>query len=286
MQSTRKYRAAGLAPLGAALVAATTLFCPLVLHAATNTGTDLFHVGLSEKEMRLASDSVAMIQSLQNDLGFQRMIARNTPYVEVQNDATSSDPITQFTLTIGDSRFHFADLFLGGYTKLGTTTPNVAMTSSVEQGGDKLVVNFTDGLQPGDIVRFRVDIDVDPAYLSDVGTEFPDYRTVMFDMTPLGNLYGPDPNPLDSNEDNSMVEVAFGTGGNLTPPVAFTDSSTVPAVVNTYVRCCAPQDVIDNPARLTGGTVIPQVPEPATAVLGLLGLLGGVALRRRYRPRG
>ena len=72
---------------------------------------DAFTVNISEKEMMLDHPGDMMwTKYLMWDLGYQRMMNRNAPFIELQNSATSTSPITEFHLTIGDSRFNFAPL--------------------------------------------------------------------------------------------------------------------------------------------------------------------------------
>src|SRR5690242_1855666 len=70
---------------------------------------DSWSLRISEKEGELEHTGDPMWSKwLMWDIGAQRMIDRNMPYIEIMNAATSTDPITQFHLTIGDNRFNFA----------------------------------------------------------------------------------------------------------------------------------------------------------------------------------
>src|SRR5436305_15178811 len=84
-----------------ALAAATSLTSQV-------SAQDSWTLRISEKENELAHTGDPMwAKWLMWDIGFQRMVDRNMPYLEVMNATTSTDPITQFHITIGDNRFNF-----------------------------------------------------------------------------------------------------------------------------------------------------------------------------------
>ena len=72
---------------------------------------------------------------------------------------------------------------------LASTTKDFDITSStLNNAGDELILNIGDGgLAPGEMVRFKIDLEVDAAFAGQIFTH-PDYRTVMFDMNGL-NVY-------------------------------------------------------------------------------------------------
>ena len=157
------------------------------------------------------------------DIGYQRMMDRNTPYIELLNEATSTSPITEFHLTIGDNRFNFGPVEGTDLVMLGSTTPGFNLTASKVNGvvntdgdmGDELVVNIGNGgLLPGQLVRFKIKLDVDPAYAAQYAASFgaslPDFRTVLFDMNGL-NVY--DGVVHTSSDDNAQAFVVFNPGG-------------------------------------------------------------------------
>src|SRR4029078_1627740 len=111
--------------------------------ASAATPLDDWSVRLSEKEGELAHTGDAMWSKwLMWDIGQQRMVDRNSPYLEITNAATSTDSITEFHITIGDHRFNFAQIN-GNLATLGSTTPGFSLTSSTVGGaGDELVVNI------------------------------------------------------------------------------------------------------------------------------------------------
>ena len=81
---------------------------------------------------------------------------------------------------------------------------------------------------PGQLVRFKIKLDVDPAYAATYAASFgdslPDFRTVLFDMNG-NNVYDGVVNT--SSADNAQASVVFNPGGK-SQVVAFADE-TVPA---------------------------------------------------------
>jgi hypothetical protein len=186
------------------------LFLQLIcLTAAASTARAAFDdvgfvLNMSAKEMVLANpgDMMAMKYSAW-DTPTQRIADLNMPFLALTNDVDSDAPITQFTMSIGDTNFHFSNLFPsfgGSYVKLGDTTPGFDLQATTENNEDLLKVIIGDGgLMPGETVRFRVDIDVDPGHPELYPHQ--DYRLVFFDMN--GN----------STADNSIVTSVFSEGG-------------------------------------------------------------------------
>ena len=64
------------------------------------------------------------------------------------------------------------------------------------------------GLQPGELVRFKIDLDVDPEFADQVFAH-PDYRTVLFDMNGF-NVY--DGLQQQSDADNGKAVGDFRSG--------------------------------------------------------------------------
>ena len=181
-------------------------------------------VSISEKELKLENPVDMMWDKwLMWDIGYQRMMCRNAPYIELLNEATSTSPITEFHLTIGDNRFDFGPVEGTDLVLLGSTTPGFNLTANKVNGvvntngnmGDELVVNIGNGgLLPGQMVRFKIKLDVDPAfaaqYAASFGASLPDFRTVLFDMNGL-NVYDGVVNT--SSADNAQAFVKFNPGG-------------------------------------------------------------------------
>jgi hypothetical protein len=209
------------------------------------------------------------------------MMDRNSPYIELQNDSTSTSPISEFHITIGDNRFNFGNV--AGTTSLamlGSTTPGFNLTSStLNNQGDELVVDIGNGgLLPGQTVRFKVKLDVDPAYAAtyaaSFGASLPDFRTVLFDMNG-NNVY--DNTTGKDTSDNSQSWVTFDPDGKSS--VATFQDETVAAgqYFNSNFRPYKAMDAVLI-FNLEGSSA---VPEPASVVLLVSGLAGVLCIRRR-----
>ncbi len=277
---------------------ATIALLILVALPALAQNTGAFTVNISEKEMLLEKPNDMRVQKyVARDLGFQRMYDRNMPYIELINDLKSTSPISEFHLTIGDTRFNFASDYMGHPALLGSTTPGFRIESStVGNLGDELVVKILDGgLAPGDILRFKIDLGVDAQYLSTAvkegqtcccGDQFfqhPDYRTVLFDMNGL-NVY--DGTREDSTADNARATAIFDPtiGPDFSPdPIVFKDAliGPDPQFYNNHYRRYNQVDPVQMIFEATGS--VPTVPEPNSMALGLVGVLAGLALSRRFQ---
>lgn len=252
--------------------------------APTAKALDSWTVSLTEKELKLKNPTDAAWESwFEGDVGYQRMIERNQPFIELANDAASSNPITEFHLTIGDNRFNFGAVEGSTLAKLGRTTPGFDLTSSTVGGlGDELVVTIGNGgLLPGQHLRFKINLDVDPAYAAtyaaNFGSSHPDFRTVLFDMNGV-NVY--DGTTDDSDADNAAAFVIFNPGGKSSTTMFEDEEVTVSQYYNNHVRggCCCTKDPVLI-FEIGGG----QIPEPASIGLVMLGLSAGLLVRRRNR---
>ena len=188
-------------------------------------------------------------------------------------------------MTIGDDQFHFGDTFFDTFAKLGKDTPGFSLSSTTENDGDTLVVNFLNGgVAPGKTVNFLFDIDVDAEFAGSF-YKFPDYRTVLFDMNgdnyyqSAGIVNDPD------NDDNAKVSLTFTMAGmpNVTTvPTPFPDPNVLDGSAR-YVNANIARYGDSDPIRdfpLGGGGAIP---EPTSVALGLLGLIGMAPMWTRYR---
>jgi hypothetical protein len=243
-----------------------------------------FLLNISEKEMQLAApNDPAWMKANMWDIGYQRMNDRNMPFLELVNTTAFGGPdIEQFQLTIGDTRFHFEDDVLGTFALLGNTTPGFELTPSTSNGGNLLTVNISKpgggGLAPGEVVRFKIDIDVDAGLPDPPFFVHPDYRTVLFDMNGL-EVYGPDPNLPPGAEDNAQASVTF-SGGTMAGPTAFIDE-----IIS------GPQSIFFNDSFRPKGVMEPVdifdvddcfvIPEPGSSLLVMIGLLSGINYSRR-----
>jgi hypothetical protein len=278
--------------IGSALKTRPTIYYSIVLMtlaAAVSltsqvSAQDAWTLRLSEKEDELAHTGDPMwAKWLMWDIGYQRMVDRNMPYLEVMNAATSTDPITQFHITIGDNRFNFAPVSGTNLVALGSTTPGISLTSStVGNLGDELVVNIGGGgLAPGQLVRFKIKLGIDPSfaatYAASFGSSLPDYRTVLFDMNGI-NVY--DGNTVNNDtSDNSKAFVIFDTNiqsGTSTFP---DETVATPTFYNNILRAYSESDMV-NLFQLSGK----PIPEPTSIGLAMLGV-AGFFLNARSRSR-
>jgi hypothetical protein len=266
---------------------APAILALLVLVGATSVAqaANSWDLNISEKELKLVHPSDPAWDSwFQTDTGFQRMSERNMPVIELINNSGSTDPITQFHLTIGDERFNFGSFSGGGLLKLSKTTPGFSLTSNtLNNDGDELVVDIGNGgLLPGQLVRFKINLDIDSSfaaqYKSLFGDSQPDYRTILFDMNGV-NVY--DGNTVDvSTADNGQGFVIFN--GTTKSNVDVFEDETVAAsqFINNKLRsscCCGSNDPVQI-FQLEG-----QIPEPGSVALALLGLAAGLFTRTRGR---
>lgn len=254
----------------------------LVSLASAAVAEDTYSLRLSEKEGQLAHTGDAMwMKWLMWDVGFQRMVARNSPYLELTNESTSTKNITEFHITIGDNRFNFADAG-GSLAMLGSTTPGFTLSSSTLNGaGDELIVNVGNGgLKPGESVRFKVKLGIDASfaaqYAASFGQSLPDYRTVFFDMNGV-NVY--DGTTKSSAADNSKAYVVFDPNFKSGTSTFPDEAVAVSQFFNSNLRAYTELDPV-NLFQLDGT----PIPEPTSVGLMMLGL-AGFFLRSRSRGR-
>ena len=246
---------------------------------------DSWLLKISEKELQLANPTDPMwMKSNMWDISFERMNDRNMPVLELSNvQAAGSPDIVEFKMTIGDTRFHFADDFLGAGAVLGNTTPGFNLTPVISDGGNLLTIGITKqgggGISPGELVRFKIDIDVDAGLVDPPFFVHPDYRTVLFDMNGI-QVYGPDPNFPPPTEDNAQASVRFSDNTTEGPSV-FEDATVVGPQAQFFNANFRPYGIMEpvDIFETGGGTVIP---EPSSAILSVLGL-GALWLKARSR---
>lgn len=184
----------------AGMTLALALLCTLTAGAMAQVGTVAsFSLNLSSSEQILANPNDPTVMHFQSwDSPLTRIIERNMPFLELTNSATSTVNLTEFRFTIGDTNYNFGNGFLGDYAVLGTTTPGIDFNAV--SGGDELVMQFNNGgLAPGETVRFQVDIDADPGFMT---FAHPDYRTVFFDI--IGQSAS-----VADDSDNSLATALF-----------------------------------------------------------------------------
>jgi hypothetical protein len=275
-----------------AIAVGTALAAP----ALAVTSTDSFTVRVSEKQGALLDPSGSMMSYMARDLGFDRMISRNRPFLELTNDAASNDPISEFHLALGDSRFNFNCAALGACAMLGKLDepkPVFTLASATSDGGDQLDLTIGNGgLLPGQTVRFRIALGFDAAYKTDKDYfATPDFRTVLFAMNghEMYPDHAPAVDPDDPTANNAQISVLFGSGAGAlhAGPVTFDNypiSGDAGRYYNNIYHAYGATDPVQVFAGLSGSAS--AVPEPGTIVLAAIGLLIGLLpVTRRFCRR-
>jgi hypothetical protein len=202
-----------------------------------------------------------------------RIRARNKPAVMLTNADSSPSALASFMLTINEGPYIFGmgdvvgDNFANFIKNTIYTDPGVSITSSSVSADMKiLTVNF-DGLTPGKLAIFNIDLDT-----TDVnGFVYPDYRMVLFGA------------PQDGEDPTTpaTAKVTYVSGPAL-PEVSFAlacdlhgnliDYSETPEFANENIRPYADMD------KMEIATI--GVPEPSAAAL-VLAAVAAFAVRFR-----
>lgn len=245
-----------------------------------------FTVKISEKEGSLSDPSDAkMMNYLMWDLGGDRMVDRNMPYIELTNDSNSDAPITEFRMSIGDERFHFDCTILHSCAMEAKSSSGPSFTSTPEDGGDTLMLTIQNGgLAAGQTIRFKIALAADAAGVF----QHPDFRTVLFDMNGInvydGNLHTP--SNVDGTADNAKITVKYQMGdmSKFVGPAVFEDFDVLGApgqYFNGFYRPYGVMERVDTFPVFGSGTVVPEPGTIGLAALGLVGLaVGRVGSRR------
>jgi hypothetical protein len=288
-------------PRFGSVLLACLLLVMIALAVRAATPPNSFEVKVSEKELRLQHPDGSWDDWLAGDLGYQRMVQRNAPFVELTN--TSTNPITEFRLTIGDNRFNFAPTDGSNLVTLGRTTPGYKLTAHLcdpttetcatdstgaeLKKGDELIVKIentaTGGGLPADSpLRFKIKLGIDgdfvPQYQALFDSSVPDFRTVLFDMA-NGDVYGKTTTGSNTS-DNAQASAVFGPNGDVVTQT-FADSTENALYYNNFLRgscCCATDSVLLFQPP-------PIVPEPSSFVLVIFGIAGWFLNSRPRRGR-
>jgi len=221
----------------------------------------------------MSSNTLAQIESLAAcDNPHNRIRARNRSAVLVENDGTSDADLTSFTIQINQAGFEFGSGDVGSpdysgnyYLASPYLSPNVdILGSSVSADGSLLTVNFS-GLAPGESAIFRIDIDPK----DNNGFPFPDYREALFGLDSLG---GAGVNQLG---ETSATFSKGETSATTAPATLLAANAAI--YINANVRAYHAND----PVGQLGGGGGTMIPEPTTAALLAIALLGWLPQRRR-----
>ncbi|MEQ8849714.1 hypothetical protein [Botrimarina sp.] len=258
------------------LLVAAAMACGFTTRAAAQNPT----VNFSSLEVLLAEPDRMDLHKLALWAGWAtQQYEYNMPFIEITNPSDAPSAITSFEMSIGDTAFQFSNQFLrkedtnaGAFPANGTdyaftgySTPDIEFDTSVDEDGDLLVIDFTDGgLMPGETVRFQVDINRDP----DEPNEklFADYTSVFFKS-----------DGSDDTSENSEIVITFEGGDEWrgTLPNQDIDGSITQFFQRARPYSVPQQGVMVGP--------IPIVPEPAAGLLAALGVatIGARSKRRR-----
>ncbi|MEM9186696.1 MAG: PEP-CTERM sorting domain-containing protein [Planctomycetota bacterium] len=262
-------------------VAAVLTALAVCLGARSADAQQAFSFAASSEEMLLAYPDDMMVQKIvewQSPL--VRAINQSRPFLQVTNSTGGSvmpANIETFTITIGDTAFNFGDAVLGDFAVLGDTSTDGVIIESVTplNNGDAIQVKFGNGgLAPGEVARFQVDIDHDDPGAG--GFVYPDFRSVFYDVVEEGSP--------TSTADNSQITAVFVEGADTLDLSTTLPDQTVPVgsigssvIVNSFFSYGTevPLDNFEIPPV--------EIPEPATMVLSVLGLLGCISGFTRRR---
>jgi hypothetical protein len=202
-----------------------------------------------------------------------RVRARNKPAFMLINDATSTAPITSFTLTInaGDYLFGTGDFVTDNFSNFIKDTiytdVGVSITgSSVSPDGKQLTVDFS-GLDAGKKAIFMVDFDA-----ADMGMfPFPDYRNILF-----GAPLGPgDPPTTPGSYAATFTDIGSPAPNSQTLGGDFDQVLVPPTYQNDDIRPYREMDKVEI-------TVVGEVvPEPGSALLAATAVAALAACRRK-----
>jgi hypothetical protein len=259
------------------------LVCVGLAAPSLAASSDSFSLRISEKQGALLTNADSMMSAMSRDLGFDRMIARNRPYLELTNNSTSKDSLSEFQLALGDPRFNFNCSALGACAVVASSTKSVQLVSSQEDGGNTLDVKLPSGLAPGATVRFQIALGMDTTYKTDKDYfATPDFRTVLFHMD--GGQFYPDHAP--SGTVDSTVTVNFGT--LVAGPVSLSsfDQQVDPNSGKYYNKIYHAYGATDPVQAFSGLSGSTSVPEPATASLAAIGICCGLLATSKRLRRG
>lgn len=274
-----------------------TALLVLSLFAGSASAMDAsFSVQIAEKEAILQFPNNPAVKQLAAwDAPTHRIFDRSAPFVELRNTSTCNCPITEFSISIGDTRYHFEDTTFGTFAREGMTmdansatftvfSDNTAGNGDDGPARDLVRIRFNGGgLMPNELVRFRVELAPDanqPGLFSS-----PDFRTVLFD----GLVGAQDLNVpqtiinLTDPSDNAIVAARFTGDVNSTLDQQFADTivqGTQGQYFNQFLR---PYSVMEGIDMFGVVESEPVIPEPGSIALVAVCIASTACLARRRR---
>ena len=203
---------------------------------------------------------------------FQLAVARNMPYVLLENASTSAS-LEDFTLTVNDPTQTFASAVV--VTSASDQIPNIVSPSGSPDPSLNLMFQLASRLAPGEHVVIQVNLDpVDPS-----GNHFADYRDVFFNL-----------NSSDMTGNATTSASFFDPVSNSTvdlPEFQWENQDYPPEFGNPIVGIAFPsQQNGDHVMGFgTGDGITVPVPEPSAVVLAALAVAGLLIFQRLGRKR-
>ncbi len=232
--------------------------------------------------------------------GLSQKYEYNMPFIELGVQKASprfpvdDKPVSTFFMTIGNTNYTFSNLFEnkemtnsrdilsnGSWALKGTSSQaGIDLQGTVSANGQLLRVDFSRPVQPGEVVRFQVDINRAPNAPSTL-TRFAPYTDVFYSntggvLTGLSDVVLQSPDGTEYAKTRlAMTTMDSSTLNSLTGIRNYDTMQTIPIF----------DDEVGLPGR-GGGTRIPgAVPEPTSIVL-VLGMFASQLSRCQRIVRG
>lgn len=256
--------------MNAQLQFARTAMLGCLLAAASTLNAASINFSSLETVLADPNDSLSKMSASWTGWATQ-LLEYNMPFIQLTNEPNNGFAIETFRMSIGDTNYQFSNIFQGKsdtnsypfpangeYAITGFSTPDVQFTTSVEDGGDTLVIDFgPGGLAPGETATFQVDIDAD--VMAPGMMLFADYTSVFFNQ---GG--GPD------TTGNSELELTY-VGTNQTASLTLPNFDIGAAA--QFLQAPRPYSIMQ-PVPVFPSIPLDIIPEPTSAVLAIVGLLG------------
>ncbi len=203
---------------------------------------------------------------------FQLAVARNTPYILLENMSTSAF-LENFTLTINNPTQTFA--WANVIPSASAQIPDVVTPNGTSDQSLNLEFQLASRLAPGEHVVIQVNLDpVDP-----LGDKFGDYRDIFFKFNP------------NSSDGNATTKASFYdpvTDSTIDLPDFEWANQTYPdGFGNPIIGLKFPSKPHGDPVMGfgTGDGITVPVPEPSAMILASLSVVGLLVFQRLSRRK-